>query len=237
MYLRSRFNISLILLLKLIICSVFFNVTVYAQEAAVEEVVEAPQDLILSIQRGKPGEEGGSIQEFRLKSGDTAFVQLTPNEIGGKRPMTVQEQWREDAYRTEVGNISSDIATQITTIQNKQREIDTELYLAQRAPLENEKRLMQDQLEVLQDRRNQIESKKVAEDSFKPRPPPPPPPAVARGINVKTILRGSQVIFEIRTQDQTQSVVETTTNRWVTIFSSENQNGQDIWAKVDPVIP
>lgn len=199
---------------------------------AQQEIVIAPQSLILSVQFGKPG-EGGSIQEYRLKSGETAFIQTSGVEGSAKKPLNPQEKFEQDAYRVQIGNISTDISQKVQQIQAKQREVDTEVYFVQRAPLENEKRLLQDQLEALENTRTQIEAARTAREAFKPTPPPARMPVVTRGINVKPIIEEGRVLIEIRTQDQMQNTVETALGRWVPIFSSTSADGSEIWARID----
>lgn len=191
-----------------------------------------PRELVLSIQYGK----GGSIQEFRLKSGEAVFVQTgKPQSPTGQpdpqAPATA-------AYQKQRGDISQKIADKITAIQNKQKDLDSEIFPAYRAPLALELQALERDLKLLETQRQQLESQQIAKEAQKPsQPPTPPPPTQVRGMTVRVSITGNSASLTMQNPDKqaSSSTVQIGMNTWIQIFSAEKGQGQDIWAKVAPL--
>lgn len=222
--------IYLFLIIGLISVAPFVSL-VFAEEAppATPPTAEAPQPLLLSIQYGK----GGSIQEYPITSGQSVFVPSTQaaNPTQNVNPQEVKET---DAYRQQLGVISDQIAQKITAIQKKQAELDSEVYMVYKAPLNIELMALQSDLVVLQAKRDQITSTRTAKESLKPSQPLPPPPVVATGLNVTPTIQEGKVIIAVETQgkNKIQTSIKAGPDQWVQIFSAEKGQSQDIWAKV-----
>lgn len=196
---------------------------------------EAPplQPLVLSIQYGK----GGTIQEFRLKSGEAVFVPTGKPQTPANQ-QNPQQTKEANAYQQQLGQVSQKIADQITAIQRKQKELDTEIYPTYRAPLDVEVKALQHDLNLLEAQRNQLQSQQVAKEAQKSLQPSPPPPTptVATGMTVRPVLQGTAANLTIQIQGKAGAATTITTpiNTWVQIFSAEKGQGVDIWSKVAP---
>jgi hypothetical protein len=70
----------------------------------------------------------------------------------------------EREYKAKLAEISRKIAEKITEIQNKQRDIDNEIFPPYIPPMQLEKKALTDQLNDLQMERNQLESQKKVKD-------------------------------------------------------------------------
>lgn len=199
-------------------------------EVAAPQSAES-QNLILYVSNGKP-DQGGTVHEFRLKNGSTAFIQLSQTDLSPKQ--TPQEAQEATAYKLQVAKISTEVAQKISNIQAKQKEIDNEVYIVHRAPLENEKRQLEQDLEVLQERRNQIQSQHTAKEALKPPPAPSKAPSIAQGLTIAPTVSGNTVNLSVSTQgDQpVQASIDAPLNNWVQVYGT--QSGQEVWVKVEP---
>lgn len=96
-----------------------------------------------------------------------------PSKLAGDTP-------EDRAYKAKMIELDQQIVAKITEIQNKQKEIDQEIFPAYVPPLQGDKRLLLQQLNDLKMQRDQLESQKSAKDMQKqlnnPTPPNPPSP-------------------------------------------------------------
>lgn len=187
----------------------------------------AAQPLTLSIRYGK----GGAIRAFRLNNGDSIFVS------SAKLSSSTQEANAQGGKETEVdrqlGVLSDQIAQKITAIQKKQREIDEELFPAERPPLDVERRALERDLRLLEEKRNQLQSQKTAKDARQSALPVPPSPKVETGFTLKANLNGKVITLIIKPQSSgTLTSIQSSIDQWVQIFSAEQDQEVDIWAKV-----
>jgi len=204
---------------------------VFAQDAEGGSRTQAPQPILLSIQYG----QGGAVQDYPINSGEAVFVQSSPASNPSMR-VNPQEVKETDAYKDQVGILSQQVAQNISKIRHKQHEVETEVYTVYKTPLVIEKTNLENDLQVLEKRREQLTSQRTAKESLKPTQAPVPPPKVATGLTVKAIISGTKATLIIQTQGQgaTQTTIQAALGTWVQIFSAENGPSQDIWAKVTP---
>lgn len=90
----------------------------------------------------------------------------TMNRPGNAAPAQAEDA-DEKAYRMEMMRISDAITQKITEIEEKQKQIDSEIYPASKPPLEAEKAALQQQLQILEMKRDQLKAKKESKDMSK----------------------------------------------------------------------
>jgi hypothetical protein len=215
-----------------ILCLCSSPLLVYGQNELESETVEEKQatvltqPLVVALQYGK---EGG-IREFRLNSGDSIFVP------SGKSASPLPQTKEPDAYQQQLGASADQIAQKIAAIQKKQKDIDDELFPAERYPLIIEKNALEQDLHQLEEKRDQLQSEKTAKDSLKSAQSVPLPPEVETGFSLKATLTGTTITFLLKTQGPvaTETSVKASIDQWVQIFSAEQGQGVDIWAKASP---
>lgn len=229
----------LILLIGLLTINPVFTLIpyVFAQQVAIEtntpegKTAETKQPIILSIQYGK----GGGVQEYPIHSGEAVFVPATApnNPTINANP---QEAKESDAYREQVGVLSDQIAQKIAAIQKKQKEVDNEVYPVYKTPLQIEVYNLQNDLKILEARRQQVSSERTSKEATKPTVPPIPPTKFTSGFTVKPIVSSGKVLITVQTQGKApvQTTIQTGFDNWVQIFAAEAGQSQDIWAKVSP---
>lgn len=187
--------------------------------------------ILLSIQYG----QSGAVQDYPINNGDAVFIQAgqASNPTLNVNP---QEAKETDAYKEQVGTLSAQVSQNISKIRQKQHEVETEVYTVYKTPLVIEKTNLENDLQVLEKRREQLTSQRTAKEALKPTIPPVPPPKVATGFTVKTTINGARVSLTIQAQGPgaTQTTIQAALGTWVQIFSAEKGPGQDIWAKVTP---
>lgn len=83
------------------------------------------------------------------------------------QPVVVEETPEDQAYKAEMIKISDAIIKKIAQIQAKQKEIDSEVYLAYKPPLIAEKTMLESQLQDLEMARTKLQAEKVARDMAK----------------------------------------------------------------------
>ncbi len=231
--------IYLLLLIGLMIINPIVTIIpmVFAQETAVEKAgpttvpVSKAQPILLSIQYGK----GGQVQEYPISSGEAVFVPAgEPNNPSIN--VNPQEAKESDAYRQQMGVLSEQIAQKISLIQKKQQDVNNEVYPVYKTPLQIEVNNLQNDLTVLQARKEQLSAQRTAKEASKPTVPPTPPTKVASGFTVTPIIASGKAKITVQTQgkNQTQTTIEAAPDVWVQIFSAEKGQSQDIWAKVSP---
>lgn len=77
---------------------------------------------------------------------------------------TVQESPEERAYKAKQAQLAKKIAEKIVEVQNKQKEIDSEIYPAEVPPLREDKKVLLQQLNELQMQQTEMESQKTYQD-------------------------------------------------------------------------
>ncbi len=224
-------------IVPLLICLFITPAALLAQDEGTEQAAApaaATSAISLSVQYGKPG-QGGSAQVFNINNGDTTFLPLGQANVDQPPALTPQEVQQQNAYKAQLGKISTDIANKVSQIQAKQKQIDQELYIVQRAPLENEKRQLNLDLYSLEQRRNQIQSEHTAKEAQKPTVAKPNlPPTETKGITIKPEVNNNKVIISVSGQgeDATQTNIQTNLDEWVQVYGSESGSSQEIWVKV-----
>lgn len=78
-----------------------------------------------------------------------------------------QETPEDKAYKAEMIRMSDAISQKIAQIQAKQKEIDSEVYLASKPPLIAEKNTLESQLQDLEMARTRMQAEKTAKDLAK----------------------------------------------------------------------
>lgn len=187
-----------------------------------------PIPLLLTVKLGSP-ESDAPAQVYQLNSGDTAFVQTSAPAAAPKQ--TPAEKQAEEEYKRNLADISTAIAGKIRQVQDKQIAVNNELYIAQVAPLNNDLRGLNDELNTLEQARTKLVAEHTAKEASRPPPPPTPPPAEAAGINIRPSIEKDRAVMQVITQNDVQSTVDAPLGQWVQVYS--NEDGSEVWAKVD----
>ncbi len=205
------------------------DVGVAAPASAAGAAAAVAVPLNLTVKLGAPDSDAPS-QIYQLNSGETAFVQTSAPSAAAKQ--TPEEKREAEEYKKNLANISTAISGKITQIQNKQIAVNNELYIAQVAPLNNDLRGLQDQLNTLEQSRTKLVADHTAREASRPPPPPTPAPEVAAGISIRATIEKDRAVMQVITQNDVESSVDAPLGQWVQVYS--NEDGSEVWAKVDP---
>lgn len=83
------------------------------------------------------------------------------------KPEVVQDTPEDKAYKAEMIKMSDAISQKIAQIQAKQKEIDSEVYLASKPPLIADKATLEAELKDLEMARDRMQAQKTAKDLTK----------------------------------------------------------------------
>lgn len=228
-------------LFSLFLCSLtllFFS-KLFAQNPPlppVEEVANKPPVVILlSVLKGNPDRGGGDLQQYRLKSGETVFVQINPS-VESESKLSTDDL----IYESRISKISDEIAQQIVAIEEKQKQFDEEIFPAERAPIEIERQTLEKQLKVMEQQRDALQSEqrvKEAEKRIEKSTMRPPKPRVAIGLTVQPVVEGEHLTFVVKPEgvksNAEQTTVQTGFGRWIKIYGGDRETDPQAWVKAE----
>lgn len=111
---------------------------------------------------------GAAIQATKdsISASEVSQQQTTQqaSQTASQQPSQQADSPEDKAYKEAMIKISDEISKKIAQIQAKQKEIDTEVYLASKPPLVAEKNILQSELQDLQMTRDKMQAEKTAKD-------------------------------------------------------------------------
>ena len=175
---------------------------------------EDGESLNVSVQQGKLG-AGGSAQEYRVMNGETFFIPV--GDAGVQPPGPVQPPTAQD-LRAE--QLAKQIQAKITQLQKKKNELDNELYIVHRAPLELDRQELERQLTLLEQEQEQFDAQKTINETQQKRigvAQASAAPRSVQGVTVKPILlENNEVQLQVNS-NQNQMSIKTTLGTWAQI--------------------
>ncbi len=110
---------------------------------------------------------GTAIQATKDSISASEVSQQTTQQVSqtaSQQPSQQADSPEDKAYKEAMIKISDEISKKIAQIQEKQKEIDTEVYLASKPPLIAEKNTLQSELQDLEMTRDRMQTEKTAKD-------------------------------------------------------------------------
>jgi hypothetical protein len=227
--------------------ALLFNISAVIAQSPYEKNVPPPPGvsnappLAFYVQRGQQQDET-NVQKYVIKGGETVFIPMGATNLANQ-PGSKPKQEQNEAYLKEKAALAAQIAKKITAVQEKQRELDSEIYPAYRAPLGLDLQQLQNQLSDLQNKREKMDSintvrevgKQAAEKAYQ-ESKPKLPQSVVPGIYVKPSLEDNLVNLDMRSQglkneaggSEIQATIRIPLGKWIQIPNN------DIWVKVEP---
>lgn len=187
---------------------------------------EEGESLKVLVQQGKLG-AGGSAQEYQIKNGETFFIPVAGSVA--QPPSPVQPPTAQDVRAEQLARA---IKEKTTELQKKKYELDTELYLVHRAPLEIERQDLDRQLFLLEQEQGKFNAQKTITDTQQKRigaMQAAQAPSTVTGVNIRPVLlENNEVQLQVNV-DQTQTSIKTTLDTWAQIPGVQPET----WVKVN----
>ncbi len=169
--------------------------------------------------------KGGAPQQYNVANGESFFI---PTSQAANQPPVPKQP---DALDQKTGQLSKAIAAKVIEIQNKQKDIDGEVYITTKPTLIIEKQNLEQQLSDLQvelDRLNSEKTIRELKEKKQEADQAAQKPNVVSGIQVTPTLQEGKVQFAIKSQN-IQSTVSVPMGTWVPIAGIQ----PEIWIKVE----
>jgi len=186
-----------------------------------QEDQETQQPLIIQVQI-----KGAATQQYSITSGQSFFIPTSPGAA------TEPEKPKPpDALDERRGELAKKIQSKVAEVQQKQKELDNEIYPIYQPPLQIEKQYLEEQLKALRDEQSKLDSEKELRDlkeKGQEAAKAQQPPNKVSGIQVTPTVQDDKVILNIKS-GEIQNSITTPMGKWVPLSGVQ----PEIWIKVD----
>lgn len=181
----------------------------------------ATQKIVVTVQI-----KGAAPHEYHIANGESFFVSTSSNPqdaLPKAKPLDVLDQQR--------ARLAKDVQAKVSESQDKQKQIDNEIYPAYRPPLVIEKQRLDQQLVELQAEQAKLDSEKTIrelQEKKKEYAISTIPASKVMGVNIKASLNGDKADVNVKAGDS-ENTISVLLGKWTQVVGMQ----PEVWVKVD----